>query len=160
MGRICSSSTCHSFLGSSKGSFLIHFFSKLMFFTECWFSRHPPNFSWLHPNSHNLLSPPPSFPNPRFIILATISYHFLSSPRITHCATYCDGLKIPGPIDPVALTEALPFLVCTVGFDKPLRLARDVFGHEHLLLRPCVEGLLVVTLPWLSPISNPIIIIN
>jgi len=43
-------------------------------------------------------------------------------------------LKIP--IDPVALTEALPFLVCTVGFDKPLRLARAVFGHEHLLLPP------------------------
>ena len=37
------------------------------------------------------------------------------------------------PIDPVALTEALPFLVCTVGFDKPLRLARAVFSHQHLL---------------------------
>ncbi|TFK41635.1 hydroxymethylglutaryl-coenzyme A reductase-domain-containing protein [Crucibulum laeve] len=36
------------------------------------------------------------------------------------------------PIDPVALTEALPFLVCTVGFDKPLRLARAVFTHPHL----------------------------
>lgn len=44
------------------------------------------------------------------------------------------GLKIP--IDPVALTEALPFLVCTVGFDKPLRLARAVFEHELLLLPP------------------------
>lgn len=42
------------------------------------------------------------------------------------------ALKIP--IDPVALTEALPFLVCTVGFDKPLRLARAVFTHPHLLL--------------------------
>jgi hydroxymethylglutaryl-CoA reductase (NADPH) len=36
------------------------------------------------------------------------------------------------PMDPVALTEALPFLVCTVGFDKPLRLARAVFTHPHL----------------------------
>ncbi|KAH7869130.1 hydroxymethylglutaryl-coenzyme A reductase-domain-containing protein [Lentinula edodes] len=36
------------------------------------------------------------------------------------------------PMDPVALTEALPFLVCTVGFDKPLRLARVVFSHPHL----------------------------
>ncbi|KAF9068907.1 hydroxymethylglutaryl-coenzyme A reductase-domain-containing protein [Rhodocollybia butyracea] len=36
------------------------------------------------------------------------------------------------PMDPVALTEALPFLVCTVGFDKPLRLARAVFSHPHL----------------------------
>ncbi|KAF6757834.1 hydroxymethylglutaryl-CoA reductase [Ephemerocybe angulata] len=39
-------------------------------------------------------------------------------------------------MDPVALTEALPFLVCTVGFDKPLRLARAVFTHPHLLLPP------------------------
>lgn len=40
------------------------------------------------------------------------------------------------PIDPVALTEALPFLVCTIGFDKPLRLARAVFTHPHLLTSP------------------------
>jgi hydroxymethylglutaryl-CoA reductase (NADPH) len=40
------------------------------------------------------------------------------------------------PIDPVALTEALPFLVCTVGFDKPLRLARAVFLHPHLTTPP------------------------
>ncbi|KAH0581962.1 hypothetical protein H2248_011628 [Termitomyces sp. 'cryptogamus'] len=39
-------------------------------------------------------------------------------------------------IDPVALTEALPFLVCTVGFDKPLRLARAVFLHPHLTTPP------------------------
>ncbi|KAH7882414.1 hydroxymethylglutaryl-coenzyme A reductase-domain-containing protein [Phlebopus sp. FC_14] len=36
------------------------------------------------------------------------------------------------PLDPISLTEALPFLVCTVGFDKPLRLARAVFNHPHL----------------------------
>lgn len=36
------------------------------------------------------------------------------------------------PLDPISLTEALPFLVCTVGFDKPLRLARAVFSHPHL----------------------------
>lgn len=35
-------------------------------------------------------------------------------------------------VDPVLLTESLPFLVCTVGFEKPLRLARAVFTHEHL----------------------------
>jgi hydroxymethylglutaryl-CoA reductase (NADPH) len=40
------------------------------------------------------------------------------------------------PLDPVALTEALPFLVCTVGFDKPLRLARAVFSHPALLPPP------------------------
>lgn len=32
-------------------------------------------------------------------------------------------------VDPVALSEALPFLVITVGFDKPLQLARAVFIH-------------------------------
>lgn len=43
------------------------------------------------------------------------------------------------PLDPVSLTEALPFLVCTVGFDKPLRLARAVFNHQHLTV-PVKEG--------------------
>jgi len=36
------------------------------------------------------------------------------------------------PMDPVALTEALPFIICTVGFNKPLRLARAIFSHLHL----------------------------
>ncbi|KAJ6455873.1 hydroxymethylglutaryl-coenzyme A reductase-domain-containing protein [Mycena sanguinolenta] len=42
------------------------------------------------------------------------------------------------PIHPVALTEAVPFFVCTVGFDKPLRLARAVFTHPRAvaLTRP------------------------
>ncbi|KAG5219964.1 3-hydroxy-3-methylglutaryl-coenzyme (HMG-CoA) reductase isozyme [Salix suchowensis] len=35
-------------------------------------------------------------------------------------------------IDFVALTEALPFLVCTVGFDKPVRLANAVFEHPEV----------------------------
>ncbi|KAJ7054455.1 hydroxymethylglutaryl-coenzyme A reductase-domain-containing protein [Mycena amicta] len=35
------------------------------------------------------------------------------------------------PMHPVALTEAVPFFVCTVGFDKPLRLARAVFTHPR-----------------------------
>ncbi|KAJ8474951.1 hypothetical protein ONZ45_g15777 [Pleurotus djamor] len=38
------------------------------------------------------------------------------------------GIKI----DFVALTESLPFLVCTVGFDKPVRLARAVFEHPEV----------------------------
>ncbi|KAG6914354.1 hypothetical protein DXG01_000851, partial [Tephrocybe rancida] len=46
------------------------------------------------------------------------------------------ALSLGIPIDPVALTEALPFLVCTVGFDKPLRLARAVFLHPHLTTPP------------------------
>ncbi|CAL1708678.1 unnamed protein product [Somion occarium] len=43
----------------------------------------------------------------------------------------CRFLDIP--LDPVCLSEALPFLVCTVGFEKPLRLAREVMKHEHIL---------------------------
>ncbi|KAI6115109.1 hydroxymethylglutaryl-coenzyme A reductase-domain-containing protein [Pisolithus croceorrhizus] len=36
------------------------------------------------------------------------------------------------PLDPISLTEAMPFLVSTIGFDKPLRLASAVFNHRHL----------------------------
>ncbi|KAI0701990.1 3-hydroxy-3-methylglutaryl-coenzyme A reductase [Cytidiella melzeri] len=43
----------------------------------------------------------------------------------------CRVLNIP--LDPIALSEALPFLVCTVGFDKPLRLAKEVLAHPHAL---------------------------
>jgi len=43
------------------------------------------------------------------------------------------------PLDPISLTEALPFLVCTVGFDKQLRLAKAVFNHAHLTT-PVKEG--------------------
>jgi len=42
-------------------------------------------------------------------------------------------------LEPVSLIEALPFLVCTVGFDKPLRLARMVFTHPHMFT-PAVQG--------------------
>jgi len=36
------------------------------------------------------------------------------------------------PIDPVCLSEALPFLVITVGFDKPFRLAQAVFHNPDI----------------------------
>ena len=36
------------------------------------------------------------------------------------------------PIDPVSLSEALPFLVITVGFDKPFRLAQAVFTNPDI----------------------------
>ncbi|EGO03592.1 hypothetical protein SERLA73DRAFT_149844 [Serpula lacrymans var. lacrymans S7.3] len=49
------------------------------------------------------------------------------------------ALYLQIPLDPISLTEALPFLVCTVGFDKPLRLARAVFNHPHLTT-PVKEG--------------------
>ncbi|TXT13281.1 hypothetical protein VHUM_00648 [Vanrija humicola] len=35
-------------------------------------------------------------------------------------------------IDPIVLSEALPFLVLTVGFDKPFRLASAVFEHPDI----------------------------
>ncbi|KAG7091853.1 hypothetical protein E1B28_008255 [Marasmius oreades] len=68
------------------------------------------------------------------------------------------------PMDPVALTESLPFLVCTVGFDKPLRLARAVFSHPHLtspvggsssngMLKPAGE----IILESLSNVYTPIL---
>ncbi|TFY79244.1 hypothetical protein EWM64_g4768 [Hericium alpestre] len=44
------------------------------------------------------------------------------------------------PLEPVSLIEALPFLVCTVGFEKPLRLARAVFGHSHVYTPAVQEG--------------------
>ena len=43
------------------------------------------------------------------------------------------------PLDFISLTEALPFLVCTVGFDKQLHLAKAVFNHPHLTT-PVKEG--------------------
>ncbi|KAG6815019.1 hypothetical protein H0H87_005782, partial [Tephrocybe sp. NHM501043] len=48
----------------------------------------------------------------------------LSSSVLAFLLSVPVALALGIPIDPVALTEALPFLVCTVGFDKPLRLAR------------------------------------
>jgi len=36
------------------------------------------------------------------------------------------------PVDPICLSEALPFLVITVGFDKPFLLARAVFSNPQI----------------------------
>ncbi|KAJ7071773.1 hydroxymethylglutaryl-coenzyme A reductase-domain-containing protein [Mycena belliarum] len=60
------------------------------------------------------------------------------------------------PMHPVALTEALPFLVCTVGFDKPLRLARAVFTHPRTL-RPASTPSGEVVLDALSATYYPIL---
>jgi hydroxymethylglutaryl-CoA reductase (NADPH) len=66
------------------------------------------------------------------------------------------------PIDPVALSEAFPFLVCTVGFDKPLRLARAVFSHPHLLSSSSsasnqMKPAAYILLEALSEVCNPIL---
>ncbi|CAK5272104.1 unnamed protein product, partial [Mycena citricolor] len=60
------------------------------------------------------------------------------------------------PMHPVALTEALPFLVCTVGFDKPLRLARAVFTHPRAF-RPAATPAGEVVLDALSATYYPIL---
>lgn len=61
-----------------------------------------------------------------FLPLAIISSSILALLLALPVALF---LRIP--IHPVALTEAVPFFVCTVGFDKPLRLARAVFTHPR-----------------------------
>ncbi|EMD34668.1 hypothetical protein CERSUDRAFT_116857 [Gelatoporia subvermispora B] len=70
----------------------------------------------------------------------------------------CRYLNIP--LDPIALTEALPFLVCTVGFDKPLRLARAVMAHPQTL-KPQDDGRMrpagVVVLDALDRVGNVIL---
>lgn len=50
------------------------------------------------------------------------------------------------PIDPVSMSEALPFLVITVGFDKPFLLARAVFQNPDIAP--------VAASPDLSPIED------
>ena len=41
------------------------------------------------------------------------------------------ALYLAIPLDPVCLSEALPFFVITIGFDKPLQVARAVFSHPQ-----------------------------
>jgi hydroxymethylglutaryl-CoA reductase (NADPH) len=61
-----------------------------------------------------------------------LPFAILSSSLLALLLSLPIALFLKISMDPVALTEALPFLVCTVGFDKPLRLARAVFSHPHL----------------------------
>ncbi|KAF7357002.1 3-hydroxy-3-methylglutaryl coenzyme A reductase [Mycena venus] len=61
------------------------------------------------------------------------------------------------PMHPVALTEALPFLVCTVGFDKPLRLARAVFTHPRAVAIRRTNGSNPLSLDALSATYYPIL---
>jgi hydroxymethylglutaryl-CoA reductase (NADPH) len=50
------------------------------------------------------------------------------------------------PIDPVCMSEALPFLVITVGFDKPFQLARAVFQNPDIAP--------IAASPEMSPIAE------
>ncbi|TCD61858.1 3-hydroxy-3-methylglutaryl-coenzyme A (HMG-CoA) reductase isozyme [Steccherinum ochraceum] len=68
----------------------------------------------------------------------------------------CAPLNIP--LDPVGLSEALPFLVCTVGFEKPLRLAREVMKHEHILTPLPREGSSAATSPHVMKPAGTIVL--
>ncbi|CAE6427100.1 unnamed protein product [Rhizoctonia solani] len=77
----------------------------------------------------------PWHPFPLLTMLMTFFNYSASTILIS--STFAFVLSLPLslllgiPLDPVALTEALPFLVITVGFDKPLRIARAVFSHPN-----------------------------
>lgn len=86
----------------------------------------------------------------------------LSSSVFAMLLTFPIALWLHIPIDPVTLTEALPFVVCTVGFDKPLRLARAVFSHPHLLTPvPFSSGQMKpagrILMEALATVCNPIL---
>ncbi|TDL24375.1 hypothetical protein BD410DRAFT_854619 [Rickenella mellea] len=57
------------------------------------------------------------------ILLTSILSFTLALSFSLHC-----GISI----DPVVLAEALPFIVCAIGFDKPLLLARAVLAHDNM----------------------------
>ncbi|EJD05369.1 uncharacterized protein FOMMEDRAFT_103364 [Fomitiporia mediterranea MF3/22] len=86
--------------------------------------------------------------------------HFWLATAIFTSSTLAFVLALPValhagiPVDPVLLTEALPFLVCTVGFDKPLRLGRAVFTHEHLF-NPVPSSSVVPSDGTLTPTGRP-----
>ncbi|KAJ7599222.1 hydroxymethylglutaryl-coenzyme A reductase-domain-containing protein [Mycena floridula] len=65
-----------------------------------------------------------SFTLPMAILSSSILALFISLPI---------AMWLEIKVDVVALSEALPFLVCTVGFDKPMRLAREVFESPYIL---------------------------
>lgn len=46
------------------------------------------------------------------------------------------------PVNPVTLSEALPFLVITVGFEKPFVLAKAVFSNPSIAPAGTMEGAL------------------
>ena len=61
---------------------------------------------------------------PAAIISSSILAVFLAVPI---------AMSLNIPLDVVKLSEALPFLVCTVGFDKPMRLAHAVFTSRYII---------------------------
>lgn len=66
----------------------------------------------------------PSADRPAFATLVSSIFGFL--------VALLSAYLLNVPIDPVSLSEALPFLVITVGFDKPFLLARAVFQNPEI----------------------------
>ncbi|KAF7318286.1 3-hydroxy-3-methylglutaryl-coenzyme A reductase [Mycena chlorophos] len=80
----------------------------------------------------------------------------LSSSALALVFALLAAMVLRVPMHPVALSEALPFFVCTVGFDKPLRLARAVFTHPRAF-RPGTIPAGEVVLDAMSATYYPII---
>ncbi|KAJ6524482.1 hydroxymethylglutaryl-coenzyme A reductase-domain-containing protein [Mycena capillaripes] len=108
-------------------------------------------YSLMHVTFFLLISRSRALGSSFFIPLAIVSSSVLAMLLAVSAATF---LRIP--MHPVALTEALPFLVCTVGFDKPLRLARAVFTHPRAI-RPASTPSGEVILDALSATYFPIL---
>ncbi|TDL16821.1 hypothetical protein BD410DRAFT_591341 [Rickenella mellea] len=64
----------------------------------------------------------------------------ITSSILSFTISLCVSVKYGIRVDAVVLTEALPFIVCAVGFDKPLLLARAVFTHEDMYFPPPADG--------------------
>jgi hydroxymethylglutaryl-CoA reductase (NADPH) len=71
--------------------------------------------------------------------LALIASTILISSTISFILCVPTALLLGIPLDPICLSEALPFLVITVGFEKPLKLARAVFSNPSVFL-PATGG--------------------
>lgn len=67
-------------------------------------------------------------------LLTPIASTILISSTISFILCVPTALLLGIPLDPICLSEALPFLVITVGFEKPLKLARAVFSNPSVLL--------------------------
>ena len=96
---------------------------------------------WICIDAYNVYPSLPGIEQPRLQLLVNrcdplvINSFFYG--RLTHCWLPSHPSH---KSHPVSLIEALPFLVCKVGFEKPLCLARAAFGNPHLIQPAIQEG--------------------
>lgn len=81
------------------------------------------------------------------IVLIILAFATLISSIFGFLVALLAAYLLNVPIDPVCLSEALPFLVITIGFDKPFHLARAVFNNPEIAP--------VAASPELSPVDIP-----